>query len=120
MPPRTPTQLTFRTVNSSRSAYACFEFQRGFFSKYELTVDGEDETGEGYSINCKTLSKVRFLLLASHPWPCSVARHPLPACLSQRVLTRSSTSGFLLAPLSPPTHRASGSHASASFGRSRR
>lgn len=50
-------KLTFRTVNSSRSAYACFEFQRGFFSKYELTVDGEDETGEGYSINCKTLSK---------------------------------------------------------------
>lgn len=50
-------KLTFRTVNSSRSAYACFEFRTGFFSKYELTVEGDEGTDEGYSINCKTLSK---------------------------------------------------------------
>lgn len=70
-------QLTFRTVNSSRSAYACFEFRTGFFSKYELTVEGDEGTDEGYSINCKTLSKVRPLLVAEPPPLCSVARaHP--------------------------------------------
>ena len=74
---RPQTQLTFRTVNSSRSAYACFEFRTGFFSKYELTVEGDEGTDEGYSINCKTLSKVRSLLVAEPPpllLPCPCVR----------------------------------------------
>jgi hypothetical protein len=46
-------QLSLRTVNSSRSAYACFLFAPLFFQQYQVASPGQD------LLRCKILMKVR-------------------------------------------------------------
>nr|XP_054517434.1 cell cycle checkpoint control protein RAD9A isoform X5 [Pan troglodytes] len=46
-------QLSLRTVNSSRSAYACFLFAPLFFQQYQAATPGQD------LLRCKILMKVR-------------------------------------------------------------
>lgn len=46
-------QLSLRTVNSSRSAYACFLFAPLFFQQYQAASPGQD------LLRCKILMKVR-------------------------------------------------------------
>lgn len=46
-------QLSLRTVNSSRSAYACFLFAPLFFQQYQATTSGQE------ALRCKILMKVR-------------------------------------------------------------
>lgn len=46
-------QLSLRTVNSSRSAYACFLFAPLFFQLYQAAIPGQDP------LRCKILMKVR-------------------------------------------------------------
>lgn len=46
-------QLSLRTVNSSRSAYACFLFAPLFFQLYQAATPGQDP------LRCKILMKVR-------------------------------------------------------------
>lgn len=46
-------QLSLRTVNSSRSAYACFLFAPLFFQQYQEASPGQD------LLRCKILMKVR-------------------------------------------------------------
>lgn len=46
-------QLSLRTVNSSRSAYACFLFAPLFFQLYQAASPGQDP------LRCKILMKVR-------------------------------------------------------------
>lgn len=47
------TQLSLRTVNSSRSAYACFLFAPLFFQQYQAAAPGQE------ALRCKILMKVR-------------------------------------------------------------
>lgn len=57
-------QLSLRTVNSSRSAYACFLFAPLFFQLYQAATPGQDP------LRCKILMKVRpspQLQHGSHP-----------------------------------------------------
>lgn len=55
--------LSLRTVNSSRSAYACFEFSRSFFQSYNTgslqnsTMHDSASQQELAGIHCKALSK---------------------------------------------------------------
>lgn len=46
-------QLSLRTVNSSRSAYACFLFAPLFFQQYQAAASGQE------ALRCKILMKVR-------------------------------------------------------------
>lgn len=48
-------QLSLRTVNSSRSAYACFLFAPLFFQQYQAASPGQDLP------RCKILMKVRTI-----------------------------------------------------------
>lgn len=74
-------QLSLRTVNSSRSAYACFLFAPLFFQQYQAAASGQE------ALRCKILMKVR-------PFPhqqCFVfPLPPPPVCLPrgiQKMLT---------------------------------
>lgn len=55
-------QLSLRTVNSSRSAYACFLFAPLFFQQYQAATPGQDP------LRCKILMKVRPL---PQRWQCT-------------------------------------------------
>lgn len=58
-------QLSLRTVNSSRSAYACFLFAPLFFQLYQAATPGQDP------LRCKILMKVSP--------PSAVVLAPLPS-----------------------------------------
>ena len=51
-------QLALRTVNSSRSAYACFVFAPSFFLHYNDGVPDENEDSEEDALKCKIGVKV--------------------------------------------------------------
>ena len=51
-------QLALRTVNSSRSAYACFVFAPSFFLHYNDGVSDENEDSEEEALKCKIGVKV--------------------------------------------------------------
>ena len=62
-------QLALKTVNSARSAYACFLFQRTFFHSYRDGMGGHgkevgsrggarDEEDKDSGLKCKILAKV--------------------------------------------------------------
>lgn len=57
-------QLSLRTVNSSRSAYACFLFAPLFFQQYQAATPGQE------ALRCKILMKVRPF---PHQRPCAAA-----------------------------------------------
>lgn len=64
-------QLSLRTVNSSRSAYACFLFAPLFFQQYQAAAPGQE------ALRCKILMKVR-------PFPqqrCFVSPLPPQECV---------------------------------------
>lgn len=63
--PRPPflAQLSLRTVNSSRSAYACFLFAPLFFQLYQAASPGQDP------LRCKILMKVRPFPQQQHCTP---------------------------------------------------
>ncbi|XP_019852704.1 PREDICTED: cell cycle checkpoint control protein RAD9A-like [Amphimedon queenslandica] len=54
--------LSFKTVNSARSAYACFEFKKSFFDSYRIGADSSVLNGEGSIFCCKVLSKCLLLI----------------------------------------------------------
>lgn len=70
-----PAQLSLRTVNSSRSAYACFLFSPLFFQLYQVASPGQDPP------RCKILMKVRPCAQSSH---CSPPGNPTSSLLSPR------------------------------------
>lgn len=55
--------LSLRTVNSSRSAYACFLFAPLFFQLYQAATPGQDP------LRCKILMKVRSFPQQQHCTP---------------------------------------------------
>ena len=55
-------QLALRTVNSSRSAYACFLFNESFFISYDDGAnDLSEDSQEEDLLKCKIAMKVREL-----------------------------------------------------------
>ena len=95
-------QLVLRTVNSSRSAYACFIFKESFFEDYnapglpwapsaagprdDATQPGTAAGTAAEAIRCKASSKVGA---TPSPLPTALGRtirHPLAAHYTRRVL----------------------------------
>lgn len=68
-----PAQLSLRTVNSSRSAYACFLFAPLFFQLYQAATPGQDP------LRCKILMKVRPSPQPRHRSPPGASTSTVPA-----------------------------------------
>ena len=51
-------QLALRTVNSSRSAYACFNFAKSFFMQFNKGNNGQFADGDSPALKCKVGVKV--------------------------------------------------------------
>lgn len=66
-------QLSLRTVNSSRSAYACFLFAPLFFQLYQAASPGQDP------LRCKILMKVRPFPQQQHCTPPGTPAHSASA-----------------------------------------
>lgn len=55
-------QLALRTVNSSRSAYACFIFVPTFFTKYDGPSNPQKSADDSDVLKCKITMKVELIL----------------------------------------------------------
>lgn len=54
-------QLALRTVNSSRSAYACFIFVPTFFTKYDGPSSTQKSADDSDVLKCKITMKVELI-----------------------------------------------------------
>ena len=62
-----PLQLALRTVNSSRSAYACFLFAPSFFLHYDDGAEQISSQDSDDTLRCKIAMKVGLTLHFNNP-----------------------------------------------------